>query len=151
MIINSSFKIISYSNVEKAKKLEGRLVRKFKSLNYNLLNIAKTGSVGGSTVKWTRDKVLLEALKYKSIKEWKSSELGSYMAAYSYGILTQATKHMQRLWVHKWKNKKDVLKDAKKYKSRTEWWNNSQSAAVYSKKHNFYEEAVKHMLDKRKK
>ena len=190
--------LTDYILAERAIDIERKLVTEYKSQDYKVLNIAKAGSLGGTTIKWTKEKILIEAKKYKTIAEWLKNDVLSYKAAWSMGILKEATKHMKILWEKKWTieniieaalkyktfkewikkdkksyaaatvrgllddpritkflikiigktskwNKKKVLKDAKKYKSRSEWKKKSPSAYRFAKKHGFFEQAVMHM------
>ncbi len=64
--------------------------------------------------------------------------------------LKSITAHMKLLSQKgKW-SKKVVLADAKKYKLKSEWFKNSQSAYSSAKKNEWFKEAVAHM-PKRKK
>jgi predicted GIY-YIG superfamily endonuclease len=141
--------VTDYVPVEAAKRLEKQLVEKYRSLNFRILNIAKTGSVGGNTVKWTREVVKLKALEFNNSKEWKKNCPGSYAAGAGFDMLDIATSHMTRLVRKKWESKIEVMQEAKKYTTRTEWDDKSGAAVAYAKKHGFYEEAAKHMPDKR--
>ena len=101
--------------------------------------------------KWSDEKTIInEAKKYSSKSEWQDKSVGSYEAAKRLGIFEKASKHMKRpKTIIKW-TKQAILKDAQKYKYRTEWQRNSYGAWEASKKMNLYSEATKHM-PKRKK
>lgn len=137
--------LTEYIDVINAQKFEKKLITKFKTLKYNVLNIAKGGGVGGNTLIWTKEKIFKEAQKYKSIKDWRDAPDGSYAAAYAFNIYDEASSHLTRTISKPWKNKEDVVNDAKKYFSRTEWENKSSAAYRYAKRFNFFEEAIKHM------
>ena len=98
--------------------------------------------------KWTIENIIEAALKYKTFKEWIKKDKKSYAAATVRGLLDdpRITKFLIKIIgkTSKW-NKKKVLKDAKKYKSRSEWKKKSPSAYRFAKKHGFFEQAVMHM------
>lgn len=66
---------------EQAQEREGYYVRYYKNNGYEILNIAKTGSLGSIPPKWTEDICLLEAKKYNSRKEFEEGNLGAYHAS----------------------------------------------------------------------
>ncbi len=191
--------LTKYILAEKAIDIEKKLTLHYINTGYVVLNKAKPGSLGGTTVKWTKQKILAEAKKYQTIREWLNKNKKSYAAAWSMNILDQATKHMTRLWekkwtekkvieaalkfksfkiwlekepasyraararnllndpritkhlikvigssIHKWKKEK-VLKDAKKYKSRSKWKRNSPAAYGAARERGYFLKAVKHM------
>lgn len=192
--------LTDYILADKAIKIERKLVSEYRNQNYKVLNIAKAGSLGGTTIKWTKKKIIFEAKKYKTIAEWLKNDVLSYKAAWSMGILKEATKHMERLWEKKWTDEKiieaalkhktfklwlqkdknsyaaaqkrnllndpritehltkvegstvwkwtkeKILKDAKKYSTRSSWKRNSPSAYRASKERGCFDEAVKHMI-----
>ena len=191
--------LTKYILAEKAIETERKLTQHFINKGYLVLNKAKPGSLGGTTVKWTKEKILKEAKKYKTIRDWLKSSKQSYAAAWSMNIVDQATKHMTRLWEKKWTEKKvikaalkfktfkiwlkkdpasyraaqarnllnhskitnhlikvsgstiykwtkeKILKDAKKYNSRSEWKKNSPAAYRGARKRGFFLKAVIHM------
>ena len=114
--------LTKYIIAEEAIKIERQLTQNYKKKNYQVLNISKPGSLGGTTIIWTKEKILKDAKKYKSIREWLKNNKNSYAAAWSMKIIDQATKHMTRLWEKKWTEKK-VIKAALKFKSFKDWLN----------------------------
>lgn len=196
--------LTDYILAEKAINIERKLITEYKNQDYKVLNIAKAGSLGGTTIKWTKEKILIQAKKYKTITEWLKNDVLSYRAAWSTGILKEASKHMVRLWEKKWSNEKiidaalkyktfklwlqkdkksyaaaqrrnllsdpritkhlikvqgstiwkwtkeKILKDAKKYNSRSSWKRNSSSAYRAARERGYFEQAVMHMKKKYK-
>ena len=191
--------LTKYILAEKAIETERKLTLHYINKGYVVLNKAKPGSLGGTTIKWTKQKLLAEAKKYQTIRDWLKKSKNSYAAAWSMNILDQATKHMTRLWEKKWNKKKikkavskfksfkewhekdsysyaaaqargllndktivghlikvegkpimkwhekDVIKDAKKYNSRSEWKRNSPAAYRAARERGYFLKAVKHM------
>ena len=69
---------------------------------------------------WTKQKILFEAKKYPTIRDWLKKDKLSYSAAWRMKILNEATKHMTRLWEKKWTNER-VIKAALKFKTFKSW------------------------------
>jgi predicted GIY-YIG superfamily endonuclease len=191
-------KLTKYILADEAIKIENKFIKSYRKKKYIVLNQAKAGSLGGTTVKWTKEKILNEAKKYPTIKDWLKKDKLSYSAAWSMNILNQATKHMVRLWEKKWTDEKvikaalkfksfkdwlekdknsyaaaqkrkllndpritnylkkvmgktskwtmvKVIKEAKKYKSRSVWKKNSPSSYRFAQRNGFFLNAVKHM------
>ena len=67
-----------------------------KKNGFNILNISKTGGLGGNNYIWTKEKCKEEALKYNTKKEYleKSS---SYFSAYKNKWLNEICSHMIEL------------------------------------------------------
>ena len=95
--------------------------------------------------KWTEEAILKDAKKYNSIAEWRKNS-SAYGAAIKKGLLNKATGHMAR-WVHpitKWTTSA-ILEDAKKYKTKIEWIQNSSSAYSLACERGLLEKATSHM------
>ena len=60
------------------------------------------------------------------------------------GIIKEAVAHMIFKKKHLW-TKEEVIKDAKKYKTKVEWVKNSPSAYGNSLRNNFHNKATAHM------
>ena len=97
---------------------------------------------------WSKENIIKNAKKFKTIKIWMKKEPGAYGGAQKKKILKEATKHMKRLWVKKW-NKKTVIQSARKFKQLSEWKNKFPSARVAARRLNIYKLATKHMIDGR--
>ena len=141
-------KITDYLNVDIISNLEKIKIKEYKEKGYKVLNTSKGGGTGGNILYWTEDKILKEAEKFSTVKEWLSKSPKSYDAARTHKLLPQSTKHMQRLTKSgMWKDytKNQILSDALKYKSRFEWYKKSHSAYRIAKKESWFEEAVSHM------
>jgi hypothetical protein len=96
--------------------------------------------------RWTFDEIKLEIVKYKSLTEWSKKSKGSYSAASKNGWLPKLSQHFKRkIKPNNFWTKERVLKDSKKFKSRSEWNRKSPSAYSAAKKNDWFVEAVKHM------
>ena len=66
-----SKKLTEYLDNQEAIKKEGEFVNFMKERKkYEILNEKTTGGLGGTTIIWNKKKILIEAKKYKTIKEW---------------------------------------------------------------------------------
>jgi predicted GIY-YIG superfamily endonuclease len=107
--------------------------------------LAKTK--GGQVIIWTKEKILQEALKFKTRGEWFRKSASSYNAAKRLGIFVEASKHM--ILVRRKLTDSLIMEDALKYKLRGEWKNNSSS--IYSaatRKKEIFKKATAHMKPK---
>ncbi len=96
--------------------------------------------------KWTREALVKESQKYKTISEWIKLGKASYGAASKAGWLAELTSHMPRaIKPNGYWTKERVIADAKKYATRSEWRKNSSSAATMAKRNDWFEEATAHM------
>ena len=85
--------------------------------------------------KYTNTQIISNAKKYKYKIDWKNKSPNFYSAAVRRNLIKNATIHMTRPPSHKIKwIKKIVLKDAKKYNSKSEWMKNSNSSYNSAKK-----------------
>ncbi len=111
---------------------EGYWVEKYKSEGWTILNIAKTGSIGGVGKKWTYSTVRVEAMKYKTKTELRYSSPSAYQKALKYEWINdfdwfedgnKLAADRDRKWTYE-----AVRTEAIKYKTRYEFSENSESA-----------------------
>jgi hypothetical protein len=97
-------------------------------------------------IPWTKEMVLKIALKYSSPREW---ELGPDRQSYPVSVRNkwhkEATAHMKRNWMRKW-SKEAVLKNAIKYKTISEWIENSVGAYGAARRMGILDKACSHMI-----
>lgn len=92
--------------------------------------------------KWTKEKVLADAKRFKTRWEWGKASSGAYAAAHVKGWAEEATKHMTKKFV--WA-KEAVLADAKRFRTRKEWAEKSKGASLAAYKRGWHKEATAHM------
>ena len=96
--------------------------------------------------KWkVKDDVLNDAKKYSSRSEWAKNSPGASSFAKKNNWYNEATAHMYKTKSRKWFNKEIVIKDALKYKTKSDWHKKSHGAYDAAKKNNWLEEATSHM------
>jgi len=81
---------------DKAKIMEKKCLEDYVSKGWGILNISKTGSLGGSLIKWTKEKSFKEAKKYKRKCDFRKASGGAFNALYQNNWLNEACSHMPR-------------------------------------------------------
>lgn len=106
-------------------------------LEYEILNINKTGGLGGSPRKWNKSSCTSEAKKYTTRKDFQTCSGGAYNAARKNKWLNEICSHMVELkkptgyWTF------DKCHEAAlNYNTRTEFANNMHLSAYNSAKRN---------------
>lgn len=91
---------------------------------------------------WSIESCLHNALQYKTKEEWKKSE--AFLMSIQLGCFEICTAHMVNLratWLEE-----DILKDAAKYQSTTEWESKSSASYSAAKKLGVFLKASAHMF-----
>ena len=141
-----------YLSKDMAAKMENYYIKLLKEQGWKILNKIKGGGLGGKQNKWTEKTILKNILNYSSYKEWMKSESGAYAAALDLNIIEKIDKILPRTpGSYKYWTQKRAKAEAKKWKSKTEFRRNAVGAYEALKKFNVFEEATKHMSDKRLK
>ena len=97
---------------------------------------------------WTKEVVLKEAKKYKTIDEWSKKSSASYTKAKEAKWMEECTKHMIELkkpsnfWTLE-----TCKEDALKYNSKKEWRKNSSGGYGIAYNSGWMEECTKHMKE----
>ncbi len=95
---------------------------------------------------WTESEIVIDAAKYKKMKDWIANSSSAYQAAWKMGIIEKIKINMlprsrsDVIWC-----RESILADSSRYKTKSEWENNSPSAYNASRKLGIYQEATKHM------
>jgi hypothetical protein len=149
--ISYEFKEWGYYDMLDAGKMEEEKEKEYINSGWVILNVAKTGSLGGMTIKWTKEKCQEEALKYNSRNEFRKNSSGAYDTSRKNGWLDEICSHMVELQKpdNYW-TKERCQEEALKYNSRSEFKKNSGSA--YSKSHieGWFDEICSHMDELKK-
>tara|TARA_R110001592_G_scaffold355339_1_gene655863 strand:+ start:277 stop:1344 length:1068 start_codon:yes stop_codon:yes gene_type:complete len=96
----------------------------------------------------SKENVLASAKKYKTRSEWaKGREAGAYNAAKNNDWFDECTKHMVRFSKPSgyWHIKANVINEARKYKTTTQWQNDAQRSYTIAKDRGWFDECVEHM------
>ena len=73
--------LTKYVSVEKAKKLEEYYLIKYKKINWNILNKAPAGGIGGNTLFWDKEKCVAAAKSCKTRTEFNKKYRGAYSSS----------------------------------------------------------------------
>jgi len=101
---------------------------------------------------WTRETVLADAQRYRSLAEWSNCGNAACQIAYKKGWIEEATRHMTPSQKPKgyWTRER-VLDDAKHYKTKMEWFKASQSAYATAQAKGWLSVATAHMTKREAK
>ena len=96
--------------------------------------------------KWTYEALAASAASYDNVRAWRTEEPSAYATASQQGLLEELTKKMHRERVPQgfW-TKSQVLKSAKKYKTKIKWLENEPTAYSKAHKYGWISEATAHM------
>jgi hypothetical protein len=142
--LKPDFKLLTeFLDVVSAKYYEEKFLEKYKNNGWSILNRIKTGGLGGSTIKWTKEKCINEAKKFTNLKDWRNLSSSSYVTAKSNRWLNEASVHMKR-FIKNW-SKEECIIEAANYKSRVEWKNNSINSYYSAIRHGWSDICTSHM------
>jgi len=133
-----------YMPTEIAKIKEYENLCNLKNEGYTILNEAKCGNTGGSTIYWKKENCILEAIKYKSRREFSIYSSGAYHSALVNKWMNEICAHMipkQHIWT-----KKECLKFSLKCNSKKEFEKKHPKAYSSAYKHKWLDEICSHMI-----
>jgi len=139
---NNSYKLIlicDYIDVEDAILLEEKTLIEYKNNGWNILNKVKTGSIGLND-KWNKELCEKEAKKYNRIVDFMKNSGGSYEVCRKNNWIDEFFTTREISKVGYWNNKELCEKEAKKYKSRSDFRIALWSAYNYSVINNWIDE-----------
>ena len=87
-------KISNYIPVNSAANKEIKLIKKYIDNGYKILNKKKGGELGSIASKWTKEKVIASAKKFKTQNEWRKKVSVAYSIAKQRGYLKEAQKYL---------------------------------------------------------
>lgn len=82
--------------ISEAQKEERFWITKYEELGWSVINKNKGGAIGSKIRKWNLNTLTEVALKYSSIKEFRSEDSSAYSSAKSLKLLDEICKHMKR-------------------------------------------------------
>jgi len=133
--------LTDYMDVELVSKEETMWENKYMSNGWNMLNIKKTGGLGGGNLKWDYDSCQKESLKYNSRFEFCKGSSGSYESSRKNGWLDDICSHMLS---YGW-TKENCNKESLKYKTRIEFQKGSKNAYQSSLRNGWLDDICGHM------
>ena len=96
-----------------------------------------------------KENCIKEALKYKTINDFKLNSGGAYFSSWKNYWLDDVCKHMNKKFVKDgtWLIKENCIKEALKYKSRNEFSKNASAAYNSARKNGWLNEICEHMIE----
>jgi len=131
-----------YMSRENAIKKEEEIEEQYRKNGWKILNIAKTGALGGSIIKWTFDEVQKEALKYNKLTDFQRKSSGANLAALRNGWVNDVTKHMKKNNRYTLKQLQDI---ASKYTSLKDFREKDNGAFQSAISKGLFNELTSHM------
>jgi len=128
---------------KEASELEKWWVKDYVKRGWKKLNVAHAGSLGGTIIKWTKEKCREEALKYNTMSEFLIGSPGACGSVRKNGWLDNVCSHMispikpMGYWT-----KEKCQKEALKYKYRSEFRGSAYNVA---RKNGWLDEICYHM------
>jgi hypothetical protein len=106
-----------------------------------MLNIKKTGGLGGGNLKWDCDSCQKESLKYNTRNEFYKGSGSAYQSSRRNGWLDDICSHMIEILKPRgfW-TKENCQKESLKYKTRNEFQKGSASAYQLSRRNGWLDE-----------
>ena len=92
--------------------------------------------------KWTLEKCLKIAKKYKTIKEWRQGHFNSYCAAQYHKWHSKCTAHMTRLRSLPFRFL-SASKVASQYPTRTQWFKNNPASYAFARRNKIIDKCFK--------
>lgn len=148
-------------DTQKTEKIEQALINKLmeiaaikgRKILFNRRELtANELSTLGSLGVWTKEAVIKDALKFKTLKEWSSNGNAASQIAYKNGWIKEATSHMIQTQKPKGYWTKDrVMNSARTFQSSSDWLKAEKSAWATAQRMGWLEEATVHMPNRSKK
>lgn len=139
--------ISSWIDINEISEVEQKTIESFRGLGWGILNIVKGGALGGTTVKWTKEKCFEQARKYDTRGTFEENESGCYKASLRLGIYDEVCGHMDFVkQPNGYWTKERCKTESLKYKSRTEFSNKCGSAYNMCLKNEWLDEICGHMV-----
>lgn len=137
--------LTDFLDINEASILEGTFLQKYLKDGWNILNIVKTGGIGGDNLFWSKKKCVAEALKYSTKKEFQLNAGGAYNSSLKNRWHDDVCKHMIRpkrkiIWTFD-----NCKKEALKHPTKKEFSRKSSVAYSTSVKNKWIDEICKHM------
>ena len=137
--------------VEIARKMEIDLIEYYTNNGFKVLNIAKGGSIGGSTLIWTKEKCIEEALKYPTYIEFKRISSSAYSSARRNNWLKFIKVNFKEVRKSNGHWTKELCElEAKKYSTKKDFRLNSSGAYDVSQKKGWLNDICDHMVEIKK-
>jgi hypothetical protein len=145
-LIPKFVKETDFLSEEESVKMETYFENLYRQNGWKVLNIAKTGSLGGCFIKWTYDTIKEEAKKYNKRGDFMRESSTAYEKAAKNGWLPDITKHMGDRKPRGYWTYGKVEEEAKKYNTKAEFSKGSHSSYYAALKNGWIDDITKHMV-----
>ncbi|MBP1615742.1 MAG: hypothetical protein H6Q13_3190, partial [Bacteroidetes bacterium] len=142
------YKILhEYTDKILARQLEQSFLNDYINKGWNILNKAKTGSLGGQKLYWTKERCIEKAKEYLTRNKFSKECSGAYASSIKNNWLDEVCSHMVSLIAspRDW-NLKILQEEAIKYNTRKEFFNKSNTAYEYARKKKWLDLICSHMI-----
>ena len=139
-----------YLSQENAVRMEEYVEDWYRQNGWKILNVNKTGALGGTNIIWTFDKVKQEAEKYNTNIEFMRGSPGAYSSAKRHNWLGDITKHMESYVRPIYWTLDKVKQEAEKYNTKKEFRKGSPRAYGIAKLNKWVDDVTKHMDELKK-
>jgi predicted GIY-YIG superfamily endonuclease len=140
--------LTDYIEVGEAQRLEGEYVLKYRSEDWQVLNVAKTGGIGGDILYWTYDMCMTEALKYSKRKDFNLHSKGAYDSCRRNGWINdihKIIKEFDRKGLNFYWTKDKCIEEALKYDRKVDFKYNSGGAYYRARVNKWLDEICQFM------
>jgi len=146
-LIPNLIQLTDYINIEEARFKEGEYVEKYKQDGWKILNKVKTGSIGGITMYWTKEKCQEVALKCRTKSELDEKYHSAYDSARKNNWIDDICSHMEnkRKESGYWNNYENCLNEAIYRRTRTKFRNEGSGAFNSSVKNGWIKKIYSYM------
>ena len=117
----------------------------YRNKGFTIINKQPCGSLGHMCKKWSKEKCFEEGKKYKTRGEFQKNNVGAYESARKnkwFGEMDWFEKPKERKPRGYWQNKENVINEARKYKTRSEFKFLSQRAYESARKNKWIDEMI---------
>ncbi len=136
-----------YIHINKATKLESKIIKEYKDNNWNILNGAKAGALGGNILKWTKEECVKEALKHNQKSKFKEKSPSAYNSARKNNWLDEICSHMEiiKLPNGHWNDKENCKNKSLEYDVLLDFTQNEKSCYGAILSNGWLDELCSHM------
>lgn len=130
--------ISDYIEDKEAILLEENTLNKYKNCGWKILNKSKTGSLGSTIIKWTKENCIKEIKKYDKLLDFQLNSTSAYQSCLKNKWIEELCKDLYKRTPRGFFNNKELCKnESLKYKNISEFQKNCWSAYNYSKINNW--------------
>jgi predicted GIY-YIG superfamily endonuclease len=127
--LKPKFKIITdYVDIETAQKKENEILRQYINNGWIPLNRTKTGGLGSSNKKWTKEMVMDIIKNYTKLNDFRKNEPNAWSAANKSDWYDEVTSHLEKIIKVKKYTREILEKIIKNYETLADFSRNEPTA-----------------------